>query len=97
MRHLSMPNVSSTGSCSAREDACLLRVAVLLPLRGKVWPPGKGNDKGKADGISLAQNTKLHAALAIAIAEGDPNVAAKRLDVLIDAVEAFTRGTLGRP
>jgi DNA-binding FadR family transcriptional regulator len=45
----------------------------------------------------LAQNTKLHAALAIAIAEGDPNVAAQRLDALIDAVEAFTRGTLDRP
>jgi DNA-binding GntR family transcriptional regulator len=47
--------------------------------------------------ITLAQNTKLHAALAIAIAEGDPNVAAQRLDALIDAVEAFTRGTLDRP
>lgn len=50
-----------------------------------------------SDWASLSLNTRLHAELAVAIAEGDPDVAVKRLEALLDAVEAFTRATLDRP
>ena len=44
----------------------------------------------------LAPSAEVHAALARAIAEGDPDRAAAASDRLMDYIEAFTRATLDR-
>ena len=42
----------------------------------------------------LPEMARLHAAVANAIAKGDPNAAAKALDLLLDNIETFTKATL---